>query len=168
MKTIEAFLQASLHINRWIWVTFFLLNGVDRLDHYGIAPGFVASMILFGFASVAAPWFLRLEFVDAQTRLRFSVHWGRRSSSKQVAPPLNGAFLLYLFYDSKKCNTLVGDLEERYRFIRKKFGARRANFWYWTQVIRSVGPIAWAATKTMLKAVSGVAALVEMWRRIRS
>jgi hypothetical protein len=92
----------------------------------------------------------------------------RRNTSGSVHPPLNAAFLLYLFYDAKNCDALVGDLEERYKFIRKKFGAHRANFWYWVQVITSVGPIAWAATKKLLKAVSGVAALVEVWRRIRS
>ena len=91
----------------------------------------------------------------------------RRNTSGSVHPPLNAAFLLYLFYDAKNCDALVGDLEERYRIIRKRFGARRANFWYWTQVIRSVGPIAWAATKKLLKAASGVAAALEIWRRIR-
>ncbi len=83
------------------------------------------------------------------------------------------------------CDALVGDLEERYWLIPGKFGARRANLWYWTQAIRSVGPIAWAwAKKLALKPVIGViawsiakdllrhdswlAALVETWRRIRS
>ena len=79
----------------------------------------------------------------------------------------NATFLLYLFMAPQNWDALVGDLEERYNFIRKKFGARRANFWYWVQVITSLSPIIWAATKKLLKAVSGVAALVQMWRRIR-
>lgn len=88
--------------------------------------------------------------------------------NKKFEPPVNASFLLYLFYDAQNCDALVGDLEERYRLIRKRFGTRRANFWYWTQVLRSLAPLGWAATKRLLKAASGVAALVEMWRRIRS
>src|SRR5208337_2404793 len=94
-----------------------------------------------------------------KTALRFA------RTSGSVPPPTNAEFLFYLFLDAKNCDALVGDLEERYKVIRKKFGARRANFWYWTQTIRSVGPIAWAAIKKFLKAVSGVAALVEVVRR---
>jgi hypothetical protein len=87
--------------------------------------------------------------------------------NKPSRPPLNAEFLFYLFLNQSNCDALVGDLEERYKLIRKKFGARRANFWYWVQVLTSVGPIIWAATKRLLRAVSGVAALVEVWRRIR-
>jgi hypothetical protein len=83
-------------------------------------------------------------------------------------PPLSAVFLFYLFMTPQNCDALVGDLEERYKIICKKFGTRKADFWYWVQVITSVGPIVWAATKKLLKAVSGVAALVEMWRRSRS
>jgi hypothetical protein len=83
-------------------------------------------------------------------------------------PPLSAEYLFYLFLDSHNCDAIVGDLEERYRLIRRKFGSHRANFWYWTQAIRSVGPIAWAWAKRVMKAVSGIAALVEIYRRIRS
>jgi len=98
---------------------------------------------------------------------------------------LNAEFLLYLFLDPTNCDAIVGDLEERYRKILGKFGKHRANFWYWTQAIRSVWPIAWAwAKKTTLKPLIGViawavakglldrdswvAAFVELFRRIRS
>ena len=72
----------------------------------------------------------------------------------------------YLALDSSG-RTPTGDLEERYRIIRRKFGTRRAAFWYWTQAIRSVGPIAWLAIKKLTKAATGLATLVEMYRRIR-
>ncbi len=82
--------------------------------------------------------------------------------------PKGAEFLFYLFLDPQNCDALVGDLEERHKLIRKKFGQRRANFWYWTQALRSVGPIVWAATRAAVKRLSGLAALVEAWRRIRS
>jgi hypothetical protein len=100
-----------------------------------------------------------------------------------LTPPVNAEFLFYLFMTPQNCDALVGDLEERYKLIYKKFG-RRANFWYWTQAIYSVGPIVWAwAKKVSLKPVVAVvgwavgkgllghdgwlAALVELLKRIR-
>jgi hypothetical protein len=105
--------------------------------------------------------------------------------NSSTSPPLNAQFLFYLFLDTRNCDALVGDLDERYKLIHNKFGQRRANFWYWIQAIRSVGPIAWAWMKTSLAkpfvAVAGwaiakgfvahdswLAAVVEVWRRIRS
>jgi hypothetical protein len=83
-------------------------------------------------------------------------------------PPLNAEFLFYLFMTSQNCDALVGDLEERYKLIRKKFGKRRADFWYWTMAVRSLGPIVWAAAKGTVKRLSGLTTLVELYRRIRS
>jgi hypothetical protein len=97
----------------------------------------------------------------AYLRSAFSIQAGNS------APPVNAQFLFYLFLDAKNCDALVGDLEERYKLIFKKFGASRANFWYWTQAIRSVGPIVWKWTKAVMKRLSGLAALLEIWRRIR-
>ena len=110
-----------------------------------------------------------------------------RSHTKapNTSPPANAEFLFYLFLTPENCDAIVGDLEERYRLIHKKFGSRRANFWFWTQVLRSLGPIAWAWTKKFLmKPVvaviawaigkgfmghdSWLAALVELYRKIRS
>lgn len=58
-------------------------------------------------------------------------------------PPANAEFLFYLFLDAANCDAFIGDLEERYRVILRKLGKRRADVWYWTLAIRSVGPIAW-------------------------
>jgi hypothetical protein len=103
-----------------------------------------------------------------------------------MVPPVNAEFLFYLFLDAKNCDALVGDLEERYKLIHKKFGARRANFWYWAQAILSVGPIVrawvkkiamkpvvaaitWAAAKQLLKDGSWLVTLVEFLKaKIRS
>lgn len=114
--------------------------------------------------------------------------WFPRTSAKIPRryrnPPPNAEFLFYLFLDAKNCDALVGDLEERYQLIHTKFGKHRANFWYWTQALRSVGPIVWAwVQKIALKPILGVAAwavargligqdslwglLVDLWRRIR-
>jgi hypothetical protein len=97
----------------------------------------------------------------------------------------NAEFLFCLFLDKNTCESLVGDLEERHKLIRKKCGRPRANLSYWTQAFRSLGPIAWqwarrvgmkplaalvawAAAKRILRHDSWLAAVVEMWKRIRS
>ena len=112
-------------------------------------------------------------------------HAARSTRSFLETAPVNAEFLFYLFITSENCDALVGDLEERYRLIRRKFGQRRADFWYWTQALRSVGPIVWAWMKksfakpfvavagwAIAKGILGhdswLAALVEVWRRIRS
>lgn len=104
---------------------------------------------------------------------------------KGFDPPVDAEFLFYLFMTPQNCDALVGDLEERYKLIHKKFGRRRANFWYWTQTVMSLGPIVWAwGKKVSMKPVlaligwavakglvghdSWLAALVELWKRVRS
>ena len=100
-------------------------------------------------------------------------------------PPLNAEYLFYLFMSRQNCDAFVGDLEERYKLIHKKFGRRRANFWYWTQTITSLGPIVWAwGKKVVMKPAiafagwavakglvghdSWLAALVELLKKVRS
>ena len=78
-------------------------------------------------------------------------------------PPVSGEYLLYLFLSKKDSEAVAGDLEERWRKIKKKFGVRRANFWYWTQVVRSLWPFGVAAAKR----VSGLLAVIEAWRKLR-
>lgn len=67
-----------------------------------------------------------------------------------VEPPSSTQYLFYFFLDAKTCDALVGDLEERYKLILKKFGKHHANFWYWSQAIRSTGPIAWQWFKKLV------------------
>jgi hypothetical protein len=111
---------------------------------------------------------------------------GKRSrNTTGLNCPVNAEFLFYLFMAPQNCDALVGDLEERYRLIHKKFGRRRANFWYWTQTVTSLGPIVWAwAKRVVMKPAiafagwavakglvghdSWLAALVQMWKRVRS
>ena len=77
--------------------------------------------------------------------------------------PLNAEFLLYLVLSKNDSEVVAGDLEERWRTIKKQFGVRRANFWYWTQVVRSIWPFGVAA----LKKRSGLVAVMELWRKMR-
>jgi hypothetical protein len=91
-----------------------------------------------------------------------------RAINQTKVPPLNAEYLFHLFMEAKNCDALVGDLEERYKLIHKKFGMRRANFWYWSQALSSVLPIVWAAMKRATRAAMGITALVEFYRKIRS
>jgi hypothetical protein len=86
--------------------------------------------------------------------------WIYRAPSRQwrIGPPSNAEFLFYLFLTPQNCDALIGDLEERYKLIHKKFGRRRANFWYWMQTAMSLGPIVWAwGKKKALRPILGIA-----------
>jgi hypothetical protein len=130
---------------------------------------------------------LKLESVLA----RFDKDTERKSARRPIAPlnkvtpPLNAEFLFHVFMTPQSCDALLGDLEERYKLINKKFGRRRANLWYWTQTVTSLAPIVWAwAKKIPMKPVAAVvgwaiakgmighdgwlAVLVEMVKKVRS
>ena len=110
---------------------------------------------------------------------------GPKISTQLTGASLNAEYLFYFFLTPQNCDALVGDLEERYKLIHRKFGRRRANFWYWTQTVNSLRPIVWAwAKKLSLRPAmaligwavakgfvghdSWLAALVELWKRVRS
>lgn len=90
-----------------------------------------------------------------------------RDSGVSRLPSKSAEFLLHLFMEPRSCDALVGDLNERHRILRKRFGRRKANFWYWVQVLRSVGPIVWVGLMRIVKRMSGLTAVMEMVRRIR-
>ncbi len=93
---------------------------------------------------------------------------GHAKTTIQGLRPINAEFLFYLLMPPKDCDAIVGDLEERYELVHKKFGPRKANFWYWKQALSSVFPIVWATSKRVAKTATGVAALMELYRKIRS
>jgi hypothetical protein len=57
------------------------------------------------------------------------------------------SFVLGFLLDQQVCAVMIGDLEERRQTILRKFGCRRANIWYWIQIIRSVPLIGWERLK---------------------
>jgi hypothetical protein len=93
---------------------------------------------------------------------RLGKFFDHRSATSQ--PPLNAELLFHIFMTPQNCDAILGDLKERYKLIHKTFGRRRANYWYWTQVVVSLRPIAWACVKK----VSGWSALTEYWRKMGS
>ena len=72
------------------------------------------------------------------------------ANTQKHLPSLNATFLFYFFLDATTCDALVGDLEERYKFIFKKFGRLRADLWYWKETFCSVGPVAWGWIKRLV------------------
>jgi hypothetical protein len=99
----------------------------------------------------------------------------------KVTPPINAEFLFHLLMSPQNCDAIVGDLEEHYWRLYKKFGRRRANFWYWFQTCISLRPIIWAAMKKPLATLAGMAAakglighdgwiamLIEFMKKVRS
>jgi len=108
-----------------------------------------------------------------------------KSKSLAVMPPVNAEFLFHFLLDRQHSDAIIGDLEERYRKLHKKFGRRRANFWYWTQTVVSLRPImrawvkkvvmkpvvgivTWAVAKGLVGHDSWLASVMELWKKVRS
>jgi len=53
----------------------------------------------------------------------------------------NAEFLLYLLVDRHTCEALVGDLDEHYQLVFRKFGRRRADVWMWLQIIATISAL---------------------------
>ena len=56
-------------------------------------------------------------------------------------PPKIAEYLIYLLIPRKNREVMLGDLEEDFQEVRKKFGLRKAKFHYWFQVLRSIPPL---------------------------
>jgi len=105
--------------------------------------------------------FVALGIISAPKELAFLVV--RSRATRKPCHPIHGEYLLYILLDWQNAKVMAGDLEERHATMRQQFGRARANFWYWTQVVWSIGPLAWAA----MKRVSGLWLLWETLKKIR-
>jgi hypothetical protein len=81
--------------------------------------------------------------------------------------PLSASFVLAVFLSKADRETIPGDLDEEFETtILPKFGSRRARFWYWAQVIRT---IAWRNPLCRWLLVGGgLIRALEWWRKIGS
>ncbi|MCQ8118212.1 permease prefix domain 2-containing transporter [Methylomonas rosea] len=64
----------------------------------------------------------------------------RKNSESFAKPPKIAEYILYLFIPKANRNAILGDLEEDYREVYKKFGLKKAQFFYWWQLIISIWP----------------------------
>ena len=85
-----------------------------------------------------------------------------REEAESINLPRTAEYLLYFWLPKKDREAIPGDLEEEYNLIAQKFGCRKADVWYWKQVIFSIGPIVLAR----LKRIGFVTALAELFRRL--
>ena len=63
-------------------------------------------------------------------------------------PPKLALRLLNLFVPASESESIPGDLTEEFQVIASKKSARRANRWFWAQVVWSIGVLAWMDTRT--------------------
>jgi len=59
------------------------------------------------------------------------------------------------FMRRQRWSALLGDLQERRHLVRQRSGAKEANRWYRSQILRALPPFLWAG----LKRVSGIDAI---------
>lgn len=91
------------------------------------------------------------------------IHVSIDDSRKEVRsmPPINAEYVLHLFLRRDEREALIGDLIERYVEKCDRFGKRRADFWFYMEVGRSL----WPLLKRVVGRVSGLMALCEWIRR---
>jgi hypothetical protein len=83
---------------------------------------------------------------------RTTVRWSR--------PPFNAEYLLYLFLRKDERDCVIGDLIQSYAHVVERFNKPRADFWFYTQVARSLWPL-------LRRAIVKTAALVWLGRVLR-
>lgn len=69
------------------------------------------------------------------------VYFGKEITRKSNKPPKLAEYLVYFLVPRKNRDAFLGDLDEDFQEIRKKFGLRKAKFHYWFQVLRSIPPL---------------------------
>ncbi|HEY0348402.1 MAG TPA: hypothetical protein VGC60_09645 [Pyrinomonadaceae bacterium] len=75
-------------------------------------------------------------------------------------PPANAEYLLYLLLPKEDQEVAIGDLVELYGSILKRFGKRRADFWFYKQVAGSLLPL-------LRRALLRIGSLVWLSRAVR-
>lgn len=87
---------------------------------------------------------------------------GSRIGRKQTPPrpPFNAEYLLYLLLRRDEWEIVIGDLLETYGQILVRFNKRRANIWFYKQVVGSLFPL-------LRRALLRIGALVWLGRILR-
>jgi hypothetical protein len=78
-----------------------------------------------------------------------------------ATPPRSAEFLLLCLVPRKNREYLIGCLQEEFQtLLLPKYGRFYANVYYWSQVLQSLGSVAWGLIKKM-------ASLTALWRILR-
>ena len=56
-------------------------------------------------------------------------------------PPVFAEYVLYLVLDKEEREVVIGDLVQEYNHITQRFGKRRADIWFYKQVMWSLWPL---------------------------
>ena len=65
----------------------------------------------------------------------------RNDASATPRPPLYAEYVLYLVLRRRERDVVIGDLIESYGQILERFNKRRADFWFYKQVLGSLFPL---------------------------
>jgi hypothetical protein len=104
-----------------------------------IAAGMMACMVLLLISSK-----LRHIILGDARPLTIQRKAGRRTSRaalRREQPPQFAEYLLYVFLRKEDRETAIGDLYEGYAGVLNKFGARKATWWAYCEVLKSLWPL---------------------------
>jgi hypothetical protein len=92
-------------------------------------------------SGAAPPTGLRTRFNDLVLSVGALNTFSRPRSNIPVAAPRVGEYLLSLCLPRKDREVVAGDLEEEFASKAESRGTFVARVWYWSQVVRSIGPV---------------------------
>jgi len=77
---------------------------------------------------------------DLQPQIRLVANYLRQIALAKSRPPFDAEYMLHLFLGKEERAAVIGDLVEEYRLMLRRFGRRRADVWFYKQVIFSMWP----------------------------
>lgn len=83
------------------------------------------------------------------------------TTESKPQPPVNAEFILHLLLRRDEQDAVIGDLLERYPKKCERLGERRAQFWFYGEIVRSI----WPLIKRAFAKITGLVVLGEWIRR---
>lgn len=111
------------------------------------------------FSSLLISLFYAAIFLKTQWKFEIRRHKTKNRIEKDFRPPSFSEVVIMMLAKSEVRLALIGDLEQQFKAQIVKFGLRRARWLYRSDMLRSIGPLLWQATKRLGIAALAVAGL---------
>lgn len=90
------------------------------------------------------------------------------SSDLLTVPPIRAEIIMRFVLPKSDRDSLLGDLEEEYRYMLAKFGIATARKWYWAQCGRTVAAYVWSGFSKFAKLALLTEAARAIWQKFVS
>lgn len=153
-----------MRLNKEFYEEFFRQNKIERIE----SPSELREFLQANYTDHEVSVELDMDSKAAITKPD-EVHVGTSTQAAESTapvvlppqPPLDAEFILHLLLNKDEQDALIGDLIERYGRKCERLGVRRANLWFYAEVVRT----AWPLVKRVIAKAGGALAVGEWLRR---